>query len=254
MLTPLLLSLATWQSLGPGVEYRSFELDAPTPHPHPLHVVRIDPKKAILELGLASREGEGKRTAGAWADTKGWAVAINAGMFQTDHLSNVGHLSAGAHRNHAQWRPDYHSLLAFRPRGGEGPRALLVNRPRFGEVQKVYTHLVQNLRLIGDRRNRWTRQKKRWSEAAVASDDRGRVLFLFTRAPYSMYVFNHLLLKLPLGIVNAMHVEGGPEASLSVRSPQLKLDLHGSFETDFNEADGERAQWPIPNALGARSR
>ena len=29
----------------------------------------------------------------------------------------------------------------------------------------------------------------------------------------------------------------------------VDLDLNGSYETGFNENDGERAQWPIPNLL-----
>jgi len=60
---------------------------------------------------------------------------------------------------------------------------------------------------------------------------------------------------LPLGIERAMHVEGGPEASLSIHTASLTLDLNGSYETGFREDDQERHQWPIPNVLGvARSR
>ena len=57
-----------------------------------------------------------------------------------------------------------------------------------------------------------------------------------------------------------MHVEGGPEASLSVHAGGVDLDLNGSYETGFNEnddepravADPERARGPAPVTARAR--
>ena len=46
-----------------------------------------------------------------------------------------------------------------------------------------------------------------------------------------------------------MHVEGGPEASLSIRAGARKIDLSGSYETGFNENDSNAAQWPVPNVI-----
>jgi hypothetical protein len=52
-----------------------------------------------------------------------------------------------------------------------------------------------------------------------------------------------------------MHLEGGPEASLSIHAAGVDLDLSGSFETGFSENDANVRQWPIPNVLGVlRSR
>jgi len=50
-----------------------------------------------------------------------------------------------------------------------------------------------------------------------------------------------------------MHVEGGPEASLSIHTGELELDLSGSCETGFNANDLNHTQWPIPNVLGVRA-
>lgn len=47
-----------------------------------------------------------------------------------------------------------------------------------------------------------------------------------------------------------MHVEGGPEASLSIHTGGVDLDLCGSYETGFNENDSNTHQWAIPNVLG----
>src|SRR5262249_21698109 len=113
-----------------------------------------------------------------------------------------------------------------------------------------YDSVIQNLRLIrAPGRGAWGAQARRWSEAAVAVDKTGHVLFVFSRAPHSMFEFNRILLSLPLEVTAAMHVEGGPEASLSIRGP-LKLDLNGSYETGFVENDSVGQQWEIPNVLG----
>jgi len=117
-------------------------------------------------------------------------------------------------------------------------------------------HVVsQNLRLMASddgKRGRgvWSRQAKRWSEAALGVDAQGRLLLIFTRAPFSMWELNRFLQRLPLGIVRAMHLEGGPEASLSLHGPGLQRDLCGSYETGFRLDDTNVEQWPLPNVLG----
>jgi hypothetical protein len=65
---------------------------------------------------------------------------------------------------------------------------------------------------------------------------------------------NRILTRLPLEIVTAMHVEGGPEASLSIRAGEPHLHLSGSYETDFNQDDDNHQQWRIPNVIGVVGR
>ncbi len=63
-----------------------------------------------------------------------------------------------------------------------------------------------------------------------------------------------ILLALPLAIDAAMHMDGGPPASLSIHAGGVNLDLNGSFETGALESDAVPAQSPIPNVLGVRRR
>jgi hypothetical protein len=236
----------SWKTLQPGVEYA-----AVGPENDRLHLVRIDPAKAKLEAVMASA-GDGRaRTAGDWCRERKLAVAINMGMFRDDKRTNAGHAHAPGHVNNARWNPKYNSALAF---GGVAP-AVMIDLDGEGAKEHLspYATVIQNLRLIrGPGRNVWSEQPRRWSEAAVAVDGGGRVLFAFSRSPYTMRAFNQRLLALPLGITGAMHVEGGPEASLSIHAGGVDLDLDGSYETGFNENDDERAQWPIPNVLAVR--
>jgi hypothetical protein len=123
--------------------------------------------------------------------------------------------------------------------------------PRLHDRLAAYEVVIQNLRLVrAPGQNAWSKQEKRWTEAAIAVDRQGRILFLFTRTPFSMWELNRALLSLPLGIRKAMHVEGGPEASLSVRGPAFELHLDGSYETAFHEGDDLLGQLAIPNVIG----
>lgn len=245
MLLALVLSAALpFEPLAPGVEYAT----TPWVGEQVLHVVRIDPARATLRVGLASQEKVPNRTAGAWADGLGLIVAINAGMFDLENMSsNVGHLQTAGHVNKAAWNK-YQSVFAF----SDGKATMIdLDSPGAKDRLATFDTVIQDLRLIrGKRVNVWKPSPRKWSEAAVAIDDQGRVLFVFSRAPLTMKDFNDKLLALPLGITHAMHAEGGPEASLSIRAGDKKLDLCGSYETGFNENDLNARQWPVPNVIG----
>lgn len=239
-----LLAIQSWKSLQPGVDFTTVALKPNST----LYVVRVDPKQATLDVGLASEKGS-SRTAAAWSRDAGMSVVINLGMFQSDQRSNVGYLRHGSHANNPRFN-SYRSVLAA------NPGTLWVDLDQGKPDLSKYSIVVQNLRLIAaGRKNVWAPGNRRWSEAALAEDSRGRLLFLFSRSPYNMHDFNALLLKLPLDIQRAMHLEGGPEASLSIHAGGVDLDLSGSFETGFSENDSNTRQWPIPNVLGVqRSR
>jgi hypothetical protein len=235
-----------WRPLQPGVELATIALDSRAT----LYVVRVDPNRAALRVALSSELGTAPQTAAAWCRRADLSIAINAGMFQSDGRSNVGYLRNGRHLNNARFNA-YQSVLALYPATSSKPRLLWSDLDRAKPDVADYAVVIQNLRLIAaDRRNVWAQSARRWSEAALALDAQGRLLFLFCRAPYSMRDFNDRILKLPLDITRAMHVEGGPEASLSIHVPGLDLDLCGSYETGFREDDTNVQQWPIPNVLG----
>lgn len=243
-----------WRAVVPGAEYA--ELDGAPGDPVRFHVVRVDPAVARLRAVMATAAGGERRTAGAWCEREQLAAAINLGMFLDDGLRNVGHAHSGGHVNHATWVGKYQSVLAFGPRRRGVPAARIVDLDTPGAKESLadYDTVVQNLRLIkAPAQNAWKPQPRRWSEAAVAVDARGRVLFVFVRAPLSMFEFNRRLLALPLDVTAAMHVEGGPEASLSLRAPGLHMDLDGSYETGFNENEDQHQQWPLPNVLGVEA-
>jgi Phosphodiester glycosidase len=250
---PALAQEIPWKLIQTGVQFASIPAGKMmSGAPGRLYVVRVDPARARLTVALASEAHIPAQTAAKWCQTSKLAVAINLGMFQTDGRSNVGYLRHGTHSNNPQWN-DYNAVLAVNPSDRSHPAALWIDRDQTTAMQQLadYDIVVQNLRLVTTKRgNVWSESNRRWSEAAVAIDSKGRILFIFSRAPYSMREFNNLLLALPLDIAGAMHVEGGPEASLSIHAGGINLDLAGSYETGFWPNDSNQKQWAIPNVLG----
>jgi hypothetical protein len=255
--SPTAVSAApAWKTLQRGIEYTTLGAGSAAGDGR-IHVVRIDPKQAPLLAVMASAGDHKPRTAAAWCRERKLAVAINLGMYRDDRLTNVGHAHAPGHVNNAHWSDKYKSALAFGPKRPDLPAAALVDLDAPGAEAGLtaYGSVVQNLRLIrAPGRSVWGKQERRWSEAAVAADKSGHILFLFSRRPFAMNDWNDKLLALPLGISTAMHVEGGPEASLSIHAGGVDLDLNGSYETGFNENDDENGQWPIPNLLAVTRR
>jgi hypothetical protein len=176
----------SWRTLQPGVELASIQVGTmPSGKAGLLQVVRVDAGRAKVGVGLASEGKAGEQTAGEWCRMSHFAVAVNLGMFQTDHLSNVGYLRHGRHVNNPRWN-SYRSAVAIHPSKPSLPPVLWVDLepsrpdPRLAQ----YDVVVQNLRLIAkDRRNVWSQSDRKWSETALAIDSRGRLLFLFSRAP-----------------------------------------------------------------------
>jgi len=253
-----------WRTVADGIEYATFTLATdPDYGDGLLHVVRVDASRVELRASLASENGGKSRTAQDWLKDGGFSVAINAGMFQGDGLTNVGYFRNGQRSNNPRWNA-YRSAFAFGPRRPGIPPAVIVDLdpPESGRsaaaraaLDRDYDTVVQNLRLIkGNGTGVWSPDSKRWSEAAIAQDDRGRILFLFTRTPLAMYDWIERVLALPLHVARAMHVEGGPEASLSIRAGEVSIDLAGSFESGFSSYDRNAKQAPIPNVVGVRAK
>lgn len=252
LLLALVLSGAppTWVRVAPGVEYARFLLEAaPRSGDGFAHVVRIDSTVAKLDLALASQHGGTLRTAREWCDDEKLSVAINAGMYDTDYVSNVGYLRRGTHLNNGHWSSKYHSVLMLSKKG-----AVLFDRDVTPVVDTSKAEgVVQNLRLLkGAGESVWKPNGTAWSEALIADDAKGRVLFVFVQTPFEMAALNEKLLGLGLELRHAMHVEGGPEASLSIHSRAVTVDLAGGpRRSEFHPED--TSQWRIPNVIGVRA-
>ncbi len=241
----------SWHVVGAGVEYGTVQVVAsPSLGDGLFHLVRIDPKVAVVKAEAATLDGGVARTAADWSRNFKYSVVFNAGMYETDYLTHTGRFTIGAHRNNPKWVESYKSAVIAR-----GEKSVeMIDTETFNRDAGVPTYFVQNLRLI--RRpgvNVWAQTQRAWSEVALTALASGQLMVVFTRTPFTMHDFNENLLALGLGVVAAQHLEGGPEASLSIHGGGINVDFAGSYETNFMSDDSNKRQWVLPNVFGVRS-
>jgi hypothetical protein len=236
-----------WSMLAPGLEHGQAALAADIGD-RQLHILRIDPSHFSFVLASAAAIGGGPRTARNWAAERGLTAVINAGMFQPDGTP-VGYAKADGrviqpHLNHDR------SVFAF---DATHARLIDLSCDEFDPAREE--NAVQGIRMVScEGRNVWSQAARRWSIAAIAQDQSGRILFLHARSPLSVHDFIDAVQALPLSVARAMYQEGGPEATLYVNAGGFELERAGSYETGFNENDDNVAPWALPNVFGIRPR
>lgn len=250
---------SSWKTLAPGMELGYVTAREPSAAGDSrIVVLRMDPKLWELAAIGVSQTGESSgHTAREWCEKHKLVAAINAGMFETDQKTHLGYMRFRDHL-YARHVNKYQSVAAFDPHDGKDvPRFRIFDLDAPGvtlqSIQQDYDSAVQNLRLVKRRgSNQWTQQTRKWSEAALGEDDAGRILFIFSRSPFSMHDLNQELLAAGIGLVAAQHLEGGPEAQIYVHAGSFELEMFGSYETSFMENDTNSIPWPVPNVLGVR--
>ena len=249
-----------WKSIAKGMDYKYVTAKTPSAvGDSRIFILRIDPNLWQLEAVGIGQTGESSgHTARDWSQRQKFSAAINAGMFATDFKTHLGYMGSAAHVNNGHVNP-YQSVAAFDPRDSHSPpfRIFDLDAPgaHFADIQKDYASALQNLRLIKHTgANQWSQQSRQWSEAALGEDDAGRILFIYSRSPFSMHDLNNELLAAGIGIVAAQHLEGGPEAQLYLHVGSFEMEMYGSYETSFRENDSNSSALPVPNILGLRPR
>jgi hypothetical protein len=217
-------------------------------------IIKIDPNFYSFRLLCAGELKHSILTVKEWTQKYNLIGAINAGMFLTDYVSNVGFMKNYNYENNPSINSKYFSVAAFNPKDStysEQFQIFDIDEESIDKINSKYNTVIQNLRLVKHPSlNRWSQQNKKWSEAALGQDTFGNVLFIFVRSPYSMHDLINILKSLPINIDRAQHLEGGPEASLYFSLNNLTIDKMGSFETAFSENDNNNSFWPVPNVIG----
>ena len=223
-------------------------------------ILKIDPKQWELDIVTEAETGDkNNKTAKQWSKGHDLVAVINAGMYAADYSKHIGYMQTKRHLNSKQINK-YQSVAAFNPKSGSRvPEFQIFDLDEddisIENILKDYSSVVQNLRLIkkpGE--NRWSKQEKMWSEAALGEDTDGNILFIFSRSPFTMHELNTELLNLDVKLVAAQHLEGGPEAQLYFKVGELEQEMFGSFKTSFFEKDSNVIAWPVPNVIGVRKK
>jgi hypothetical protein len=139
------------------------------------------------------------------------------------------------------------------------PPAQVLERdaPDFRRLLGSYRTAAQNIRIVASRpvpHVVWQSRSGMWSQAAVGQDDRGRILFLYSRAVRNPGDLAGALLKLPLGLKSLMHTEGGPTAALCVRAGGVDREWAGGAGSGDAGPGDRAAAEAVPNVLAVFRR
>jgi hypothetical protein len=242
---------ANWRSLVPGIELGVFPAPGDSGQ---MQIVRVDIRKHAMKLCSATPTGQPMLTAEEWAKQQKLCLVVNAGMYETDGYTHCGYMKNHGFILPAAFRSDYSSICVFSPVAAGTPVFRLLDTDATDiekDILSKYAVAVQNLRLIkrpGE--NRWKQQPKMWSEVALGEDKDGNALFIFCRTPSTMHDFNEHLLKLPIHLVSAQHLDGGPPASFYLNCGGIVIRGVGSYESGFNEKNDSQKFWLLPNVIG----
>ncbi len=248
-----------WEVISEGMQLGTFVGPESVLGDSEIHILRIDPEIWELKiLSISEIEAANEYSPMRWCEEYGLAAAINAGMYAMDYSTHVGYMQCGEHVN----EPDvnhYKSVAAFGPLRYDTPLFHIYDVDAEGfdlaDIVDDYEYVVQNLRLINrSGENRWTLQEKMWSEVALGEDEDGRILFIFCRTPYTMHEFNDVLKSLPIGLVCAQHLDGGPVAEMVILTDEIRYEFIGSYETGCCEYTTNTRAYPLPNVMGVVRR
>jgi uncharacterized protein YigE (DUF2233 family) len=216
-------------------------------------ILKINPTYYSFKLLCASELGKVRLTPKDWCKKYNLIAAINAGMYQKDGLTNVGYMKNYSHLNNPRLNSAYKAVLAFNRVDVRVPEIQIIDLKcqDFEALRPKYQTFIQGIRMIScNQENVWSKQDRRWSLAVLGVDKEGSVLFILSEAPYSGYDFNNVLLSLPLSILNATYLEGGPEASLYFSAAGTELEKVGIYGTDLDGSVVRSGAYPIPNVIG----
>lgn len=223
-------------------------------------ILKIDPRYFTFQLVAASEHDSLQRTVKEWCEMKGMVAAINAGMYGgKNHICNVGYMKNNNHINNPCFKENYKAMAAFNTTDSLLPPFKIIDleNEKWGNYKDKYQSFSQSMRMIDYNRKPmlWIQKHKmRSSMVVLATDQKGNVLFIFTRSPYTPNEFSSFLLKLPIQIQTAMYLEGGPESSLYINNGVTVVEKIGSYVSRTFAHDRNAAFRKMPNVIGIKRK
>ena len=249
-----------WRALEPGLEFAQCRLPGGRQgSADSVVLLRMDPREFELRL-LSAREINGRTalTAAEWIRLTGALAVTNASMYMTDgHTSVFLMRSAGHVNNPTLGRAK--AVFLTQPLDSAFPSARIAETddPGFPMLLPRYRTAVQDIRIVASKPRPhvvWKGSGRRWSEAAVGQDGRGRMLFAFSSGAVDPGDFGAGLLELGLDLRVLMHTEGGDKAVLQVNAPALRAAWAGQAEGPLDPDAGSDEAPGIPNVLAVVRR
>jgi hypothetical protein len=249
-----------WRELLDGLYY--CEIDAPQKsivNDSKLSIVKINPEKFDFDLLVASEHNKQQRRASEWAKEFDLNVVVNLGMYQYDKLNTPkAFCSSNNQMVNSRFSGYYNAMLVFDPKNNNEKKNFEIidlTCKGWDKIKNDYNSYCQAMRMIDCNRNpmEWNKNPDQSCSMVIAStDNEGNIYFIFTRSPYRHQAMIGYVLGLPLGLSSTVYLEGGPEASLYIETPDTTISKFGSYISKTRERDDNPEFWKIPNVIGIK--
>ena len=241
-----------WQRLSPGAEFAIVNGEPWCRRgPSRVAVVRVDPTRVRLRLHhFRQLPAAQPLPIAEWQRATGALAVFNAGQFYED-WSYMGLLVSGGQVISGTTHPGFRAALVAEPR--RGPRTahvLDLDREPLRPDSLPWNEVAQSFMLFDrDGAVRVRRSDRVANRTVVGEDRRGRILVLTSEGGYTLHDFADLLRTAPLGLVQAMSMDGGAEAQLCVRAGSFRYASFGRWQDDTDVTE-PFARTPLPTVVG----
>lgn len=247
-----------WTTLAKGVDY--IEMDAPKKSflgDSKLSILRLEPEQLQFFMYNATQFNKVRLSAPEWADSFDLNIVLNAGMYDlANGLIHRGYLKNGSHFNNRKVNKDYNSMIAFAPKDSSKSNFTILDLEceNWAEVCDQYSCYAQGMRMIdcNGAALGWNKKNQKCSMLVAAKDKKGRILFVFSRSPYSHNQMISFLQAFSDELSNAIYLEGGPETSLYIDLKDHHIEKVGSYVSQTYPTDTNTVFWDLPNVIGIR--
>lgn len=241
-----------WQNLEHGLDFAEIDAGAMKKG---ICLLKIAPRNFKFVLGSISDDDSQPKTLSEWGDQKNLVAAINASMYLPDGITSTGYMKNERQFNNQRIASRFGAFFVSGPRERDLPEAAIIEKdnPEWRRLIDKYDIVVQNYRMTNSQQKiLWNPGGPEYAISAVAEDMDGNILFMHSREPVEAYQFARTVLSLPLHIKSMMYVEGGSQAGLLLRTPQVRREISGRNAASLLVTGNSSAR--LPNVIGVQRK
>jgi len=258
-----------WHSLAPGIEFATIRGE---PYcrsgSSTIAIVRFDPVRIRLRvLHYSSLPGRVPAPIATWLDHTQALAVTNAGQYYPDY-SYMGLLVSDGRKVSSKMHPAFQALLVAEPdseksraRGAERgihrlAQARVIDLDRDTLDQSIrWREVAQSFMLFGSNGETRVRRSDQVANRTVVAEDReGRMVIVTSEGGYTLRDLASVLKEAPLGLTQAMAMDGGHEAQLCVRAGNFRYASFGRWRPEDERPAAWDVQVPLPAVVVLESR
>ncbi len=258
-----------WHSLASGIEFATIRGE---PYcrsgSSTIAIVRFDPARIRLRvLHYSSLPGKTPAPIATWLDHTQALAVINAGQYYPDY-SYMGLLVSDGRKVSSKMHPAFQALLVAEPdseksrtRGLERgvhrlAQAMVIDLDRDTLDPHIrWREVAQSFMLFGRNGETRVRRSDQVANRTVVAEDReGRMVIVTSEGGYTLRDLATVLREAPLGLTQAMAMDGGHEAQLCVRAGNFRYASFGRWRAEDERPAAWDVQVPLPAVVVLEAR